>query len=190
MPRLFTAIEIPQDICSELYRLHQPVPGARWMTPDSYHLTLRFAGDVSGMVLREFIANLSEIEFDSFELTVLGLGAFGGESPHTIWAGIAPSPQLEALARAHEKAARNAGLPPKKRAFKPHITLARLNHSRPDEVARFLTRFSGYRSEPFFTERTVLMSSRPNIGGGPYAIEDRFPFRGTAYVSGDDDARW
>ena len=190
MPRLFTALELPGDVRAELYGLHQPLPGARWVKPDDYHLTLRFAGEIEGGMAREFIANLAEIETDAFELTVSGLGAFGGNDPHSVWAGVAPSLALDALARAHEKAARNAGLPPEKHAFKPHITLARLKNARVDAVAQFLTRYSGYRSEPFFVGQAVLMSSRPRVGGGPYAIEDRFPLRGGLYVSDDSAASW
>ena len=190
MPRLFTAVELPEDVCEELYRLHLPLPGARWVKPDAYHLTLRFAGDIDGVVAREFVANLANVETDAFELTISALGAFGGDDPHTIWAGVEPSPALEALARAHEKAARAAGLPPEKRAYKPHVTLARLRNASAASVAQFLTRYSGYRSEPFFVAQAVLMSSRPIVGGGPYAIEDRFPLRGGLYIGDDNEATW
>ena len=190
MPRLFTAIELPDDIRTELYRLHMPLPGARWLKPENYHLTLRFFGDIDGAVARELVANLSEIEVDAFELRVQGLGAFGGNDPHTVWAGIEPSVSLDGLARAHEQAARNAGLPPEKRAYRPHITLVRLRHSGAEPVARYLTHCSGYRSERFFVSQSVLMSSKPLVGGGPYAIEDRFPLRGGAYVSADGGSTW
>jgi len=190
MPRLFTAIEIPEEICEELHRLRMPLPGARWIDPKNYHMTLRFAGDIGNVEAREFIANLSNIEMDGFELRISGLGAFGGDDPHAIWAGVELNPQLEELARSHEKAARNAGLAPETRAFRPHVTLARLRHSNAEAVARFLTRYSGYRSEPFFVTRTLLMSSRPSVGAGPYGIEDRFPMRGMEFLSEDGEASW
>lgn len=190
MPRLFTAIEIPDDIREELHRLRMPLPGARWIASESYHITLRFAGDIDNAKAREFAANLANIETDGFELRLSGLGAFGGDDPHAIWARVEPEPKLEDLARAHEKAARNAGLAPETRAFRPHVTLARLRHSNAEAVARFLTRYSGYRSEPFFVARTLLMSSRPSIGGGPYGIEDRFPVRGMEFLSEDGEASW
>lgn len=190
MPRLFTAIEIPDDIRDELHRLRLPLPGARWISPESYHITLRFAGDIDNAKAREFTANLTSIEIDGFELRISGLGAFGGDDPHSIWAGVEPEPKLDELVRAHEKAARNAGLAPETRAFRPHVTLARLRHSNAEAVARFLTHYSGYRSEPFFVARTLLMSSRPSVGGGPYGIEDRFPVRGMEFLSEDGEASW
>jgi len=190
MPRLFTAIELPEDIREELHRLRTPLPGARWLLPESYHITLRFGGDISNSEAREFIANLAMIEPDGFEVRLSGLGAFGGDDPRSIYAAVETRPELEELARAHEKAARNAGLPPDTRAFKPHVTIARLKHSNADAVARFLSRHGGYRSEPFFVGRTLLMSSRPGVGGGPYGIEDRFPMRGMGFLADDSEASW
>lgn len=190
MPRLFTALEIPDDIKAELYRLHLPLPGARWMKPEDYHLTLRFAGDIDTAHAREFADNIASIEADVFELRLSGLGAFGGNDPSSVFAEVAPSPQLEALAKAHEKAARNAGLAPDKRAFKPHVTLARLKNSQSQAVARYLTRFGGYRSEPFFVSHVALMSSKPGVGGGPYGIEEIFPLRGGAAMLDEADRHW
>ena len=191
MPRLFTAIEIPESVGDELLDLQEPLAGAKWIDTDNYHLTLRFAGDIDNRVAQEFAANLSDITTDAFELRITGLGVFGGNDPKSVWAGLDPSPQLDALARAHERAARNAGIPPVKHAFKPHITLARLRYSSPEAVAQFLTRFGGYRSEPFVVRRFVLMSSKPSTGGGPYVIEETFPLSGGGYLLDDDiDAAW
>lgn len=192
MPRLFTALDVPDSVREELYHLHQPLPGARWIDPAHYHITLRFAGDIDQNRAHEFMANLARVEIDTFELVVSGLGAFGGNSPRAIWAGIAPNAALDALARAHEKAARAAGLAIEKRPFKPHVTLARLNGTCVESVAKFLTRYSGYRSEPFFVGEALLMSSRPSVGGGPYAIEERLPLRGGLYLDHDEDgeAAW
>lgn len=190
MPRLFTAIELPDDIARELTRLHLPLPGARWVKPDGYHITLRFVGDIDNSRAREFADNLARIEPDGFELRLSGLGTFGGDDPHAVWAGVDQSAELDILARAHEKAARAAGLAPDTRGFKPHVTLARLRHSSPQAVARFLTRYSGYRSEKFFVARTVLFSSRPSVGGGPYAIEESFAMRGLNFFGEDDEVSW
>jgi 2'-5' RNA ligase len=190
MPRLFTAIELPPEVSDELYRLRMPLPGARWLRPESYHITLRFAGDINNTQAHEFIANLAMITTDGFELRLSGLGAFGGDDPHSIFAAVGSQPELEELARAHEKAARHAGLAPDTRALKPHVTLARLKNSNAGAVARFLSRNGGYRSEHFFVTRTVLMSSRPGSGGGPYAIEDRFPMRGMEFIGEDGEASW
>jgi 2'-5' RNA ligase len=178
MPRLFTAIEIPAHVCDELARLRVPMPGAKWIERENFHLTVRFVGDVDNSRANEFADRLAAIDVPAFSLRLTGLGAFGGNSPHAIWAAVERGEQLDTLARAHERAARAAGCPPETRTFKPHVTIARLRHTKPDIVARFLGRQGGYRSEPFFVGRFVLLSSRPQTGGGPYVVEEAYPLQG------------
>lgn len=178
MPRLFTGIELPDHIRDRLAEVRVPLPGARWLEPDDLHITLRFAGDIDNRQADEFRTALAAIEEPAFSLRISGLGAFGGNQPKTLWAGLATSPELEALARANERAARNAGLPPEKHSFKAHVTLARLKGTRADELARMLEGSSALVSEPFAVDRFALFSSRPGVGGGPYVVEDEFPLGG------------
>lgn len=190
MPRLFTAIEIPDALRPELKALHLPLPGARWVKPEDYHLTLRFAGDVNNIVAREFAANLGGIVADAFSLRLSSVGTFGSHDPRALWAGIETSPALDFLARAHERAARNAGLPPEKRSFKAHITLAHLKNSNPEAVARYLSRYAAFRSEPFAVTNFVLLTSKPVTGGGPYVKEEMFPLQGAAWAQDDGNVAW
>lgn len=191
MPRLFTGIEIPPELAQRLAKLRSPLPGAKWIEPENLHITLRFVGDIDNRIAGEFADFLSEIEVGVFELRVSGLGVFGGNDPRTLWAEVHGGPELETLARANERAARAAGLPPETRAFKAHVTLARLRHTRPDVVARFLQHNGGFRSEPFVVERFVLFSSRPQTGGGPYVVEDAYPLLGASPAAGlDAESGW
>lgn len=185
MPRLFTGVELPYDIKQRLSLLRQPLPGARWVEPDNFHVTLRFAGDIDNAIARDFAAMLASIDVESFELRLSGLGTFGGKDPRVLWAGVETGPQMDALARANERAARAAGLAPERQQFKPHVTIARFKHARSDMVARFLERNSGFRTPYFRAGSFVLISSKPKTGGGPYVIEDRFQLGGSAY--GMDD---
>lgn len=178
MPRLFTGIEIPEAARAALARLRTPLPGAKWVAPEEMHVTLRFAGDIDNLQAREWVDALAQIDVDCFEVRIAGLGAFGGNDPRAVWAGVEGGPALAELARLVERAARNAGLQPETRAFKPHVTLARLKGSRVDAVARVLQHNAAFRLEPFVVERFVLYSSRPQVGGGPYVIEDAFALRG------------
>jgi 2'-5' RNA ligase len=171
MPRLFSAIEIPEHIAERLTSLRAGLSGARWIDPENYHLTLRFIGDVDGATARDFTQALGEIDAEPFELRLDGLGSFGGRKPRAIFANVAPSPALEALHRANERAAREAGLPPEGRNFKPHVTLARLRGARADAVAAYLERQGVVLAQPFLVTRFVLYSSRNSVGGGPYVVE-------------------
>jgi len=187
MPRLFAGLEIPEHVGQSLARLRQPLPGASWVEPENYHLSLRFAGDIDNGTAREFTELLSRIESGTFELQLSGLGAFGGNDPRAIWAGAKGGLGLAELARAVERAARSAGLAPATRNFKPHVTLARLRHTPVDLVARYLGRNGGFRSEPFAVERFVLFSSKPKVGGGPYVVEAAFPLVGASYAADEED---
>lgn len=183
MPRLFTAIALPDGLADDLADLATPLAGARWIEPQNMHITLRFAGDIDNATADEFHAALASIDEPAFSLRLAGFGVFGGQQPRTLWAGVEESSWLDALARANERAARVTGLKPEKHGFKPHVTLARLKGTRPESVARVLEGFGAYRSAPFSVDRFSLYSSRPKVGGGPYVIEDSFALRG-----GADDA--
>lgn len=187
MPRLFTGIELPDDVRAELARLRQPLPGARWIEPENYHITLRFVGDVDNEVAAEFAHALSEIDVRTFELRVCGTGAFGGNDPRTLWAGIEANAELEALARANERAARKSGLQPETRKFKPHVTIARLRNTSVDAVARYLQRFGGFCTKPFVVSRFALFSSKPQVGGGPYVVESTYTLLGGDYAEYEDE---
>lgn len=184
MPRLFTGIELPEDLRDDLSDMADKLPGARWIESDDMHITLRFAGDIDNPTANEFVDMLAGIEVNAFHARICGLGTFGGKEPRTIWAGVEAGPELAQLARAHERAARSAGLPPESRLFKPHVTIARLRYARPELVARYLERFGGYRSEPFLITHFTLFSSKPNTGGGPYVVEETFPLFGGGMAEG------
>lgn len=186
MPRLFSAIEMPRRIAERLTTLRSGLSGARWIDPENYHLTLRFIGDVDGATARDFTNALGEIDLPPFDLKLNGLGSFGGKKPRILFVEIEPSPALDALQRATERAARKAGLPPEGRNFKPHVTLARLRGARPDTVATYLERQGGVRAEPFTVNRFVLYSSRDSVGGGPYVIEAAYELE-DAYDADDAD---
>lgn len=174
MPRLFTGIEIPAGIAEELSLLQGGLPGARWITPDNYHLTLRFIGDVDPTTARAAADILGDPVRAAFPLRLSGLGAFGGRNPRAVFAHVAPSPPLAELQAAQERALRRLGLPPEGRKYTPHVTLARLKGVRSRAVADYLALRGGFRTEPFAVERFVLYSARESVGGGPYVVEQAY----------------
>lgn len=180
MPRLFTGIELPSTIVDRLAMLRGKLAGARWIDPDRYHITLRFAGDIDDMQAHAFASALADIRFDSFDLSFGGLGSFGGNKPRAVWAGLRPCEQLTRLQKAHERAARLAGLPLAPRNFTPHVTLARLRDTRSQALAEYLSYFGGFSTGPFHVDRFVLFSSRANQGGGPYVAEEIYPLTDAA----------
>jgi RNA 2',3'-cyclic 3'-phosphodiesterase len=178
MPRLFTAIEIPEPIRQRLSFIRSPLPGAKWIEAENMHITLRFAGDIDGRTADELVDALAGIRAKPFAVSIAGVGAFGGREPKVLWAGVEAGEELDALYRANERAARAAGLGAEGRAFKAHVTLARMRGTRLPAVARFLAENGMLRIEPFMATRFALLSARPGTGGPPYAVEAEFPFEG------------
>ena len=67
MPRLFTGLEIPVAWVDDLSMLRGGLPGARWIDPENYHMTLRFIGDVDDALAREIASLLGQVRRRGFE---------------------------------------------------------------------------------------------------------------------------
>jgi 2'-5' RNA ligase len=175
MPRLFIALEIPRNAAMSLSLLRGGLPGARWIDVENYHITLRFIGDIDGRTADEVVDRLDRIDRPEFQLSLNGMGSFGSKKPHSIWAGVSPSPEMNALQAEVERICQRIGLPPDPRKFMPHVTLARLRSSRLDDVVQYLSGRGNFRTSAFTVGRFVLMSSKESVGGGPYIVEEVFP---------------
>ena len=175
MPRLFTALEIPREIAFSLSMLRGGLPGARWIDPENYHLTLRFIGDVDDSIAREVAWMLGQVRRPEFELRFDGLTSFGGRRPRAVVAMLAPTPALIELQAEHERLLQRVGLDPEGRKYTPHVTLARLRDSSSRQVADYLATCALMRPLPFPVPRFVLFSSRASVGGGPYVVEAAYP---------------
>jgi 2'-5' RNA ligase len=175
MPRLFTGLEIPASIAQSLAMMRGGLPGARWIDPENYHLTLRFIGDIDDALAREIAAMLDRVRRYAFELRLEGLSSFGGRKPRAVVATAAPVAPLMELQAEHERLLQRLGLEPEGRKFMPHVTLARLRDSSSRQVADYLAARGYYRSAAFAVPRFVLFSSRASVGGGPYVVEADYP---------------
>ena len=71
MPRLFTAIEIPEAIRLRLSLLRAPLAGAKWIEPENMHITVRFAGDIDGRTADEFVSFLAGVRARVLKWAVL-----------------------------------------------------------------------------------------------------------------------
>ena len=175
MPRLFTGLEIPTSLAQELALLRGGLSGARWINVENYHITLRFIGDVDWPTARAAAELLGDVHRAPFQVTLEGLGAFGGDKPRAIVAKVQPSVALVELQAEHERIMRRIGIPPEPRKFTPHVTLARLRGAAGMAVADYLSH-RGFLSRRFMAERFVLFSARDSVGGGPYIAEEVYPF--------------
>lgn len=175
MPRLFAALNLPHSALMQLSLLRGGLPGARFIDPENYHLTLRFMGDVENHLADEIVAGLDRVKRRSLSFGIAGLGVFGGKKPHSVYAIPTPCAQLHELQDDIERVCQRLNLPPDSRKFTPHITIARLRNVTADRAARFLSERGGIRVPPFAVTEFVLLSSRDSIGGGPYIREETYP---------------
>jgi RNA 2',3'-cyclic 3'-phosphodiesterase len=175
MPRIFTGLEIPIPIGRDLSTLRGGLPGARWIDPENYHVTLRFVGDVDDVVAHEVASMLGMVRRTEFELRFEALSAFGGRRPRALVATLAPTQALMDLQAEHERLMRRVGLDAEGRKFTPHVTLARLRESSSRQVANYLSATTVLGMMSFKVSRFVLFSSRASVGGGPYIVEAAYP---------------
>ena len=183
MPRLFTALEIPPHIAQSLATMRGGLPGARWIDPENYHLTLRFIGDIDDSLAHEIAGVLGRVRRMAFELRIDALSSFGGRKPRAVVATVAPIAPLMELQSEHERLLQRLGLEPEGRKYTPHVTLARLRDSSSHQVADYLSARGHFRSASFEVSRFVLYSSRASVGGGPYVVEADYPL-------GEPALRW
>jgi 2'-5' RNA ligase len=175
MPRLFTGLEIPKAVGESLSLLRGGLPGARWIDPENYHVTLRFIGDVDDDIAQEIAWLLGKVRRKDFELRLDGLQSFGGRKPRAVIAAVAPSQSVMELQAEHERLLRRVGLDPEARKYTPHVTLARLRDSSSRDVADYLSTRAALFSSSFRVSRFVLFSARASVGGGPYVVEADYP---------------
>jgi 2'-5' RNA ligase len=180
MPRLFTGLEVPPSVAQSLSMMRGGLPGARWVDPQNYHLTLRFIGDIDDALAHEIAGMLGRVRRVAFEMRLDGLTSFGGRKPRALVASAAPIAPLMELQAEHERLLQRLGLDPEGRKYTPHVTLARLRESSSWQVADYLSARGHYRSMSFEVSRFVLFSSRASVGGGPYVIEAEYPLAESA----------
>lgn len=137
--RLFVAIPIPGDLTTRLSSFASGVRGARWVRPEGMHITLFFVGEADREHASDLDVELSQISMPAFDLRCDRFGYFErGNKIKSIWAGVENSDALLYLHSRVEAAAVRAGFAREERKYKPHITLARLNHARAEDVGQWI----------------------------------------------------
>jgi 2'-5' RNA ligase len=177
MHRLFVAIRPPRDVRAQLLGLMGGVRGARWQSDEQLHLTLRFIGEIERPAAEDVAAALGAIRQGPFEIALNGIGSFERRGrPETLWAGVTPHPALKALHDKADQACVRAGLEPERRAFHPHITLARLGRAA-GPIAGLLEISGGVSGPPFAVDGFELYESVLTPEGAIYSLIERYTLR-------------
>src|SRR3954451_20881982 len=163
MLRLFVGIGFPPELKLRLSLLCTELPGARWVDPGNFHLTLRFIGEITEDLAGEV------------DMALAGPGVFGGRRPHALWVGVERSAELIRLRDKIEQALIRAGLEPEQRKFAPHVTLARLRDPELDRLGHFLAAHAQFRAHPLQVDHFSLIASFPTKAGSIY--EDQADYK-------------
>jgi 2'-5' RNA ligase len=128
--RLFVAVDIDVAIRERITRFLEGVRGfaeeARWVRPESLHVTLKFIGEKSEEEAEKIKRVLETIEASTFEMSIRGYGFFpGARAPRVFWVGIEGGSKLISLAAMVDEKLAGLDIPKEEHAFTPHLTLAR-----------------------------------------------------------------
>lgn len=128
--RLFIALDIDDSIRERISRFVEGVrnfaPDARWVKPESLHVTLKFIGKQPEAALDRIKQAMAEVHVPAAEILFRSYGFFPtANSARVFWIGMESGPELQALAAAIDDKMPSLGIPKEDRAFSPHLTLAR-----------------------------------------------------------------
>lgn len=180
MPRLFVGLDLPGALKQAAGVLQTGLRDARWLDPDGLHLTLAFLGDADPSAQRRIEDALAGVEAPRLDVTLHGLGHFPPRGAlRALWTDAAPAAELGALAAAVRRAAARAGLPPERRKFSPHVTIARFRRPPPPAALQeYLAAHSLFRSPAAAVTSFHLLSSVLRPSGARYTTEAVFPLAG------------
>ena len=128
--RLFIAAELPEAVHEALAEESGMLRGCvrgRYVSPDSFHVTLAFLGDVEASRVDTVIDALEEgcKGFRSFQISLGEFGSFGRRSKATLWQGFQEQGDLPAIADSIRESLGTTGVAYDEKPFRAHITLMR-----------------------------------------------------------------
>ncbi len=196
--RIFIGIDLNSEVRAHIERFLEGVqafaPDARWVRPESLHITLKFIGEQTPDQVEAVTERLRRVESGAFEIRSGGFGFFPtANAPRVFWIGIHAGPQLAELAESIDMATSELGIPREDRNYSPHLTLARGGAGRrsgspkrqkddgPNVIFATLEKRLAAMSELDFGTMTaqefILYQSQLSPGGSKYTKLQRFPLR-------------
>ena len=191
--RVFIALDIEDAIRDRISRFMDGVrefaPDARWVRPESLHVTLKFIGEKSAEAVEQIKEALAAVKGQAVEMGFRGHGFFPtAKSARVFWVGIESGPALASLANAVDDVTAGLGIPKEERAFNAHLTLARggggsgsprrQNGGRPSKnFQRLQEKLSALSASDFGTmtaHEFFLYQSQLSRGGSRYTKIARF----------------
>jgi RNA 2',3'-cyclic 3'-phosphodiesterase len=133
---MFCAFELPESLRARIdehsQRVREAVPeaAASWSRPENIHLTVKFFGNVNQQRVTAISTAAARVvkEFSPIQIEAGKTGVFPRPSrPQVLWIGIDDaSGALGSLHKQLEDEFAREGFPKEDRAFRPHLTIARI----------------------------------------------------------------
>ncbi len=164
MITLFAALPVPDDIAARLLPLQTGLDGARWRERGHFHITLAYFGDMEEPDARELDGEIGNLACPQFDLRIEGVGWFGRKEPHSVFATVKRTPEMDQLSKDCRAVGRRLGLKPDEKPFKPHITLAYLNDVPLASAMAWSERWQVLRAGPWTADQFHLFESIPRVG--------------------------
>jgi 2'-5' RNA ligase len=183
--RIFCAVELPDEVRARLQehivRLRKEVPdaAASWSRVENIHLTLKFFGNVEVDRIAKISAAATRTteQFSTFEIEVGKTGVFPRPSrAQVLWIGVNdPSGNLSALQKTFETECAAAGFEKEDRAYRPHLTIARLR--KPESARRLAETHLNMNFEPIAVKLNDLIIFRSELSskGSRYTALSHHP---------------
>jgi 2'-5' RNA ligase len=181
MIRAFIAAKIDctpllRRIVGQLTRMGRAVKA---VGPDSLHVTVKFFGDIEP----DAVVDISRVLIESAALVdpctarIVGLGAFPrAERPSVVWAALENAGSLVRLAELLESRLRPLGFTAERRAFHPHVTLARIKMKPPDDMFAMLSEHASTDFGTAVIDAVELLQSELGPDGPKYTTLERAMF--------------
>ena len=134
--RVFVGLDIDPAIRERMTRYLEGVrgfaPEARWVKPESFHVTLKFIGEQKGELVEEIKRELATVRAQTFDISFRGQGFFpNARSPRVFWLGIEAGEQLPQLAQAVDEAVARTGVERETNDYQPHFDAGALGFGQP-----------------------------------------------------------
>ena len=178
MHRLFVALRPPPALRAAcLAAMEDGPPGWAWQDEDQLHLTLRYIGEVDRPLAEDVASALGGVRAPAIDLALDGVGWFDQGSRGALFARVGPVEPLAALHKKIDRALVRTGLKPERRAFLPHITLARRRSGAVDP-AGWAERRAGLASDIVTVTSLLLYESHLSRHGSSYEAIETYPLTG------------
>lgn len=175
--RLFLAINpeptVRRAVIDATSDLRAAAPSLNWIDESRVHLTLKFLGEQPDSAVAGLVTAMDSVtaRHRRFAMHLREVGAFPNfRRARVVWMGVETDPRLELLHHDVEVACEALGFEVEGRAFRPHITLARVREGTAESELRALSRARktfGFEAETHVTSIDV-MRSNPGRHGARY----------------------